>query len=97
VKCEIGRARQLAVEHGNFADTYQNNEEAERMNRGCVSHPRASTSLLFGVRANVVFASAPYPRLQSIMQPKAHSGQEMPVSIEGADENSGISPSTRVG
>src|SRR4029453_18304256 len=30
MKCEIGRTRQLAVEHGNFADTYQNNKEAER-------------------------------------------------------------------
>ena len=30
MKCEIGRVRQLSVEHGNFADTYQNKEEAER-------------------------------------------------------------------
>src|SRR4030095_3890553 len=30
MKCEIGRARHLAIDHVNFADTYQNNEEAER-------------------------------------------------------------------
>ena len=29
MKCEGRRARQLAVEHGNLADTYQNSQEAE--------------------------------------------------------------------
>src|SRR5678816_2924326 len=29
MKCEVGRSGQLAVEHGNFADTYQNGQEAE--------------------------------------------------------------------
>lgn len=30
MKSEVGRVRQLAVEHSNFADAYQNDEEAER-------------------------------------------------------------------
>ena len=29
MKCEVGRSGQLAVEHGNCADTYQNSQEVE--------------------------------------------------------------------